>query len=177
MAFRRIDVPAEGALDDRKVTLGGHDEQFAYAENSRADYIVGGFTDKAKPNLRFYYLGKYEVTALQYEALGDACPPPTEDGRLPKVSVTWAEAVGVRRELRRLARQGTPKQAAERGRQRRLRPPADGSGVGVRRARRPRGLGLGVRRSRPFRCPRVPRATSGTRAPSPPTTSSTPSAC
>ena len=42
MAFRRIDVPAEGALDDRKITLGGHDEQFAYAENSRADYIVGG---------------------------------------------------------------------------------------------------------------------------------------
>ena len=67
MAFRRVDVPAEGALDDRKITLGGHDEQFAYAENSRADYIVGGFTDKQRPKLRYYYLGKYEVTALQYE--------------------------------------------------------------------------------------------------------------
>jgi hypothetical protein len=92
MAFRRIDVPAEGALDDRKITLGGHDEQFAYAENSRADYIVGGFTDKARLKLRYYYLGKYEVTALQYEAMNGTCPQPNADGRLPKVSVTWAEA-------------------------------------------------------------------------------------
>jgi hypothetical protein len=92
MAFRRIDVPAEGALDDRKITLGGHDEQFAYAENSRADYIVGGFTDKARPKLHYYYLGKYEVTALQYDAMNGVCRPPDEEGRLPKVSVTWAEA-------------------------------------------------------------------------------------
>jgi Sulfatase-modifying factor enzyme 1 len=93
MAFRRIDVPAEGVLDDRKVTLGGHDEQFAFAENSRADYIVGGFTDKAKPKLRYYYLGRYEVTALQYDAMSGACPTPNEEGRLPKVAMTWAEAV------------------------------------------------------------------------------------
>ncbi|MGE5442034.1 MAG: formylglycine-generating enzyme family protein [Bacteroidota bacterium] len=93
MAFRRVDVPAEGVLDDRKVTLGGHEDQFAYAENSRADFIVGGFTDKAKPKLRYYYLGKYEVTALQYDAMGGNCPSPSEEGRLPKVSVTWAEAV------------------------------------------------------------------------------------
>jgi Sulfatase-modifying factor enzyme 1 len=92
MAFRRIDVPAEGVLDDRKITLGGHDEQFAYAENSRADYIVGGFTDKPRPKLRYYYLGKYEVTALQYEAMNGTSPQPNEDGRLPKVIVTWAEA-------------------------------------------------------------------------------------
>ena len=92
MAFRRVDVPAEGVLDDRKITLGGHDEQFAYAENSRADYIVGGFTDKTKPKLRFYYLTKYEVTALQYAVINGACPRPNEDARMPKVSVTWAEA-------------------------------------------------------------------------------------
>ena len=81
MAFRRIDVPAEGALDDRKITLGGHDEQFAYAENSRADYIVGGFTDKARPKLRYYYLGKYEVTSLQYDAMNGVCRQPNEEGR------------------------------------------------------------------------------------------------
>jgi Sulfatase-modifying factor enzyme 1 len=93
MAFRRIDVPSKGVLDDRKVTLGGADEKFAYAENSRPDYIVGGFTDTSKPNLRSYYLGKYEVTALQYDAMGTDCPQPNEEGRLPKISVTWAEAV------------------------------------------------------------------------------------
>jgi len=93
MAFRRIDVPAEGVLGDRKVTLGGADEQFAYAENSRADWIVGGFTDKSKPNLRFFWLGKYEVTALQWAALGETCPAAGDDGRFPRVSVTWGEAV------------------------------------------------------------------------------------
>lgn len=94
MAFRRIDVPAEGVLGDRKVTLGGADEQFAYAENSRADWIVGGFTDTAKPNQRYFWLGKYEVMALQWDALGSSCPAATPEGRYPKVSVTWAEAVG-----------------------------------------------------------------------------------
>src|SRR5512132_3266735 len=92
MTFRRVDVPAEGVLDDRKVTLGGHEDQFAYAENSRADYIVGGFTDKAKSKLRYYSLGKYQVSALHYAAMDGTCPQPNEDGRLPKVSVTWAEA-------------------------------------------------------------------------------------
>ena len=145
MAFRRIDVPAEGVLDDRKVTLGGHEDQFAYAENSRADFIVGGFTDKAKPKLRYYYLGKYEVTAEQYDAMGGKCPPPSEEGRLPKVSVTWAEAVAFASRYGAWLAREALEQATERGRQPGLRPPADGSGVGVRRARRARGLGLGLR--------------------------------
>jgi len=93
MAFRRVDVPAEGVLDDRKVMLGGADEKFAYAENSRPEWIVGGFADPSKPSLKFYYLGKYEVTVLQFGALGASCPQPSEEGRLPKVNVTWAEAV------------------------------------------------------------------------------------
>ncbi|MBK8175043.1 MAG: SUMF1/EgtB/PvdO family nonheme iron enzyme [Rhodospirillales bacterium] len=94
MAFRRIDVSADGVLGDRKITLGGSEERFAYAENSRADYIVGGFTDKKKPDIRSYYLGKYEVTALQFDALGTQCPKVNDDGRFPKVGLTWAEAVG-----------------------------------------------------------------------------------
>ena len=171
MAFRRIDVPAEGVLDDRKITLGGHDEQFAYAENSRADYIVGGFTDKAKPKLRYYYLGKYEVTALQYDAMNGVCPPPNEEGRLPKVSVTWAEAVAIRREVRRMARQGGAEEAAERGRERRAssvcRRKRNGSTPRAAASRSPTPSSF----SRPSRCPREPRATSGIRAPSPPTTS------
>ncbi|MGQ3075778.1 MAG: hypothetical protein ACT7A5_32270, partial [Ferrovibrionaceae bacterium] len=49
MTFRRIDLPADGALGDRRVQLGGADDKVAYAENTRTDYVAGGFTDpKAK---------------------------------------------------------------------------------------------------------------------------------
>jgi hypothetical protein len=35
MAFRRIDVPHERMLSDRKIVIGGSEERFAYAEGSR----------------------------------------------------------------------------------------------------------------------------------------------
>ncbi len=93
MAFRRIDVPGANALDDRKVQLGNADPRHAYAENLRTDYVGGGFGDAKQKNLRYFLLGKYEVTRLQFDALGGDCPKPAEEGRLPKVSLTWAEAV------------------------------------------------------------------------------------
>lgn len=94
MTFRRIDLPADGALGDRRVQLGGTDEKVAYAENPRADYVAGGFTDPKARGVRYYWLGKYEVTGAQYDALAEPCAKPDEEGRLPKVEVTWAEAVG-----------------------------------------------------------------------------------
>lgn len=93
MAFRRIVVPAADALDDRRIRLGGTDPRFAYAENSRNDYIAGGFQDPRQANQHYYLLGKYEVTRLQFEALNDRCPTVADDGRLPKVSITWSEAI------------------------------------------------------------------------------------
>lgn len=93
MTFRRIDVPADNALDDRRIILGGADPKYAPIENSRGDYIAGGFTDAKKKNQKFYYLGKYEVTQLQYASLSSPCPAVTPEGRLPKVEVTWAEAI------------------------------------------------------------------------------------
>jgi formylglycine-generating enzyme required for sulfatase activity len=93
MAFRRIDVPGGNPLDDRRVQLGNPDARYAYVENSRADYVGGGFTDAKQKNLRFYLLAKYEVTRLQYDAVGSACPAVNDEGRMPKVSATWAEAV------------------------------------------------------------------------------------
>lgn len=94
MTFRRVEVPGSGELDDRRVVLGGLEDKFAYAENSRPDYVGAGFADPKKPNLRFFYLGKYEVSQLQFAALDGACPAVTGEGRLPKNQVTWAEAVG-----------------------------------------------------------------------------------
>ncbi|WP_049976223.1 SUMF1/EgtB/PvdO family nonheme iron enzyme [Azospirillum sp. B506] len=93
MTFRKVAVPAEGALDDRRVELGGGEAKFAYSENSRRDWVGGGFTDPKAKNLHAFYIGKYEVTRQQYAALSGSCAEPGEEARLPKVQVTWAEAV------------------------------------------------------------------------------------
>ena len=93
MAFRRILVPTSNALDDRRIMLGGADGRFAYSEHSRGDYIAGGFPDPKQANQRYYLMGKYEVTRLQFEALAERCPNVSDDGRQPKVALTWAEAV------------------------------------------------------------------------------------
>ena len=92
MAFRRVEVPSDGPLGDYKVTLGGTDEASAYAENKRADFIAGSFG--AGKGGRYYLIGKYEVSELQFQALSGTCPQPTMRLRLPKVNVTWFEAVG-----------------------------------------------------------------------------------
>ncbi len=94
MVFRRVNVPSADALDDRRVQLGGSDARHAYAESVRSDYLGGGFVDSKLRNQRYYLIGKYEVTQLQFDALGSACPAVNEEGRLPKAGITWAEAVG-----------------------------------------------------------------------------------
>src|SRR5471032_229899 len=74
MTFRRIDIPVEDALSDRKIVIGGTDERFRLMEYSRYEYVAAGFSAPDKPQQRFYYLGKYEVTAQQLEAVTGSCP-------------------------------------------------------------------------------------------------------
>ena len=93
MTFRRVNVPAVNALDDRRVQIGSPDARYSYAENTRTAYVGGGFQDPKQKSQRYYLIGKYEVTQLQFSALGDTCPTVAEAGRMPKVSVTWSEAV------------------------------------------------------------------------------------
>lgn len=93
MAFRRVLIPASNPLDDRRVQLGSADPRFAYAEHLRSGYVAGGFPDGRQANQRYFLIGKYEVTRQQFDALGDNCRAPSEEGRMPKVSVTWSEAV------------------------------------------------------------------------------------
>lgn len=93
MVFRRISIPSANPLDDRRVQLGGVDARYAYAENARTDYVGGGFADAKAKNQRYYLIGKYEVTQLQFDALGATCPAAATEGSLPKTSLTWAEAV------------------------------------------------------------------------------------
>ncbi len=94
MVFRRIELPADGLLGDRRIQLGRTDDALGYAENTRPDYIGGGFTDPEKKGTRAYYLGKYEVTQAQWAAFDTPCKAVTDEGRLPVVNITWAESVG-----------------------------------------------------------------------------------
>jgi hypothetical protein len=94
MTFRVVLVPAERLLGDRRVTLGGSDDRFNFSENYRRDYVAGGFSVDGGGGGRQFYIGKYEVTTDQYEAItGQDCVHPTNAGRLPKTSVSWSEAV------------------------------------------------------------------------------------
>ncbi|MBM3508222.1 MAG: formylglycine-generating enzyme family protein [Alphaproteobacteria bacterium] len=94
MAFRTVYVPGANALDDRRVQLGTPDPRFGYAEGVHTEYLGGGFTDTKQKNQRYYLIGKYEVTRLQYDAvMSGACPEASDAGRLPKTSLSWSEAV------------------------------------------------------------------------------------
>lgn len=91
MAFRKVVIPASGPLDDYRISVGGSDEDAAYIEHTRPTYIAGGLTQKEG---RFYLMGKYEVTELQYAAVMNAsCPEPSMKLRLPRTGVNWYEAV------------------------------------------------------------------------------------
>jgi formylglycine-generating enzyme required for sulfatase activity len=93
MTFRRVNVPGTSALDDRRIQLGNPEAKFAYAENTRTQYVAGGFSDPKLKNQRYFLIGKYEVTALQFDSLAGSCPTPGELSRFPKTGLTWHEAV------------------------------------------------------------------------------------
>ncbi len=93
MAFRRIDVPHERMLSDRKIVIGGSEERFAFAEASRYEYIEGSFTDKADARKRYYYLAKYETTVLQLDAMAGECKEATRAGLRPATGTTWYDGM------------------------------------------------------------------------------------
>lgn len=92
MAFRPVLVSSSGALSDQRITMGGVVKEVGYKENQHADYIAAGFTSADHQASRLYYLGKYDVTRLQFTAFGQPCPKPDDDGRLPQTNVTWNQA-------------------------------------------------------------------------------------
>jgi formylglycine-generating enzyme required for sulfatase activity len=92
MVFRPVLVSSTGTLSDQRISLGGVDKEFGYKENQRADYIAAGFTSPDHPAARLFYLGKYDVTRLQFAAFGQTCPNPDDDSRLPQTGITWNQA-------------------------------------------------------------------------------------
>jgi hypothetical protein len=94
MAFRKVLVPVKKPLDDFGVTLGSEGAALRYLEQAHPAFIAGSFTtDKPNPG-RYYLMGKYEVTELQYQAvMQDSCPRPSMKLMLPKVSLSWFDAM------------------------------------------------------------------------------------
>ena len=91
MVFRPIDVPGSGIFDDQRIVVGSRDPERAFIENTRPAFISGTFRIEGAWR---YYLGKYEVTTAQYDALNGSCPDAERsDASLPKVKLTMAEAV------------------------------------------------------------------------------------
>ena len=93
MAFREVETEADGALGDQMVRLGDPNPELGYLENLIEVPVAGAFPSD-KPHTRFFLIGKYELTQLQYQSLmSPTCPSATDDGNLPKANLDWFDAV------------------------------------------------------------------------------------
>lgn len=95
MTFRRIEVPGRDLFEDQKLVLGSAAPVDGFSEFLNQTWLSGAFTSEGTAATRHYYLGKYEVTALQRRALSGTCPG-TGDQNLdaPATGLTWAEMAG-----------------------------------------------------------------------------------
>jgi len=95
MAFRKVQIPLAGPLDDYAVTLGQDGDAWGYLEQTRPEHIAGSFTTNDAQPVRYYLMAKYELNVLQYQAVVNdgTCPQPANGLRLPQVSLSWFEAI------------------------------------------------------------------------------------
>nr|WP_246375946.1 SUMF1/EgtB/PvdO family nonheme iron enzyme [Gluconacetobacter takamatsuzukensis] len=94
MVFRPVDVPSgDGVLDDTEITVGRPDTADGYNQFLRRTYLSAPFRVPQHPELRRYYIAKYDVTENQYDALSGSCTPATRAGQKPRTGVSWDEAV------------------------------------------------------------------------------------
>jgi hypothetical protein len=92
--FRRVAIPTTGPLDDLPITLGQDGGDWGVVEHSYPAFIAGSFTDAKKDQGRYYLMAKYELTALQYQALmDDTCPTPSRRLSVPATGMSWFDAV------------------------------------------------------------------------------------
>lgn len=93
MAFRKIETEADGILGDQEIRLGDPEPATGYAENPINVYLAGSFAGDT-PDIRYFLLGKYEVTVLQYQAImASDCLQPIQEMRLPQTEMNWFNAV------------------------------------------------------------------------------------
>ena len=94
MTFRKVLVPGAKPLDDFGVTLGAEESNQRHLEQAHPAHIAGSFTAAAPATGRYYLMGKYEVTELQYQAvMQETCPKPAMKLMLPKTALSWFDAM------------------------------------------------------------------------------------
>lgn len=103
-AFRRVETPvADGWMADIRVRLGNSGAEASdqpYAQFVRQEYVVGGLSDDDAADARYFWLGKYEVTAAQYDAvMSGACPELGWESSIAQQKTSWFDAVAFTRRL------------------------------------------------------------------------------
>ncbi len=106
MVFKIVGVPAQGFLWDLS-TRFGHDnaksDDRAYYDSRYTASLAAPFSKKDLPkpwrdkaptgDFYYYLIGKYEVTALQYESImSGQCPAPTAENIRPQKHISWYDA-------------------------------------------------------------------------------------
>lgn len=92
LVMKKIYTPTNKPLDDIKVILGSNQKELGFAEYATPNYISGSFSEKGKE--RYYLIGKYEITALQYQAvMSDTCPTAKLALTFPITNISWFDAV------------------------------------------------------------------------------------
>jgi hypothetical protein len=100
MTFRPILTVTTGdVLQDLRITLGqggvNDGSENAVSEFLRQEYILGSLSgpDYGGASATIYWIGKYEVTQDQYEAvMSGSCPEPSRHP-LPVTDISWFDAV------------------------------------------------------------------------------------
>ncbi len=90
MAFRVVKTGTKAPLEDKAIILGSDED--SVAEHATPNHIAGSFEKNGE---RYFLMGKYEVTKLQYDAVmkNAECSTPKMPDRLPKTEVSWFDAV------------------------------------------------------------------------------------
>lgn len=92
MAFRVVKTDTRAPLEDKSVVLGSDGSEQGFSEHSTPNYIAGSFAEKGGE--RYFLMGKYEVSRLQYDAvMNETCPTAEMKGRLPVTEISWFDAV------------------------------------------------------------------------------------
>ena len=99
IAMVRVETEAQAnnPMDDQRIRVGHSSLSRAPTEYTRSAYIRGAFPTEGS-NRTHYYIGRYEVTVDQYNAIkawaeDKKCPEQSEEeGSLPITNLSWFEA-------------------------------------------------------------------------------------
>jgi len=95
MAFRWVATNAGASwLDDLQIYLGRAADEASYNEYARLSHLAGSLAADGAPGSRGYYIGTYEVTSAQWDAvMGGDCQATPGTARRAKGGVSWFDAI------------------------------------------------------------------------------------